>query len=113
MGGECKVECGWERVAARVINLTIGQVFMRAYKRDNPRVYQDGNKAFDKNIRWSISLSATTFHPSNKLMIFHKCTEKVFHHWQQINPQVSPTINIWLKSGAVTSNLFTLNKLQL
>ncbi len=49
MGGECKVECGWERVAARVINLTFGQVFMRAYRRDHLRVYQDDNKTYPNN----------------------------------------------------------------
>ncbi len=32
-----------------VINLTEGQVFMRAQRRDNLRVYQDGNKAYPKN----------------------------------------------------------------
>jgi hypothetical protein len=32
-----------------VINLTFGQVFMRAQRRDNLRVYQDGNKALPKN----------------------------------------------------------------
>ncbi len=29
--------------------LTIGQVFMRAQRRNNPRVYQDGNKDYPKN----------------------------------------------------------------
>jgi hypothetical protein len=39
-----------------------GQLFMRAEKRDNPRVYQDGNKTYCKNFWWSIfSLSATIF----------------------------------------------------
>jgi hypothetical protein len=37
----------------------------------NVRVYQDGNKAYPKNFWWTISLSATTFHPSDKLMIYH------------------------------------------
>jgi hypothetical protein len=30
-------------------NLTFGQIFMRAYRRDNSQVYQDGNKAYPKN----------------------------------------------------------------
>jgi hypothetical protein len=53
------------------INLIVGQVFMGAQRRDNPRVYQDGNKAYPKNFCWSISQSAKTFHPSDKLMIYH------------------------------------------
>jgi hypothetical protein len=68
---EWEVECGRERVAAWIINLTVGQVYMMAQRRDNTRVYQDGNKAYHKNFWWSISLSATTFHPSDKLMIYH------------------------------------------
>jgi hypothetical protein len=32
-----------------VINLTIGQVFMRAQRRDNLRVYRDDNKAYPEN----------------------------------------------------------------
>ncbi len=44
-----EAECSRERAAAWVINLIIGQVFMRAQIRDNPRVYQDGNKTYSKN----------------------------------------------------------------
>jgi len=35
------MECCSERVAVWVINLTVGQVFMRVKTKDNPRVYQD------------------------------------------------------------------------
>jgi hypothetical protein len=44
-----EAECSRERVVAWKINLTIGTVFMRVQSRDNPRVYQDGNKAYPKN----------------------------------------------------------------
>ena len=47
-GKEWEMERSRERVVAWVINLTVGQVFMRAQRRDNPRVYQDGNKAYPK-----------------------------------------------------------------
>ncbi len=59
---EWEVEYGWERVVAWFINLTVGQVLMSAYRKDNPRVYQDGNEAYPKNFWWSISsINATTF----------------------------------------------------
>ncbi len=44
-----EVECSRERVAVCIINLIVGQVFIRAQRRDNPRVYQDGNKAYPNN----------------------------------------------------------------
>jgi hypothetical protein len=47
-GKEWEMECSGERVVTWVINLTIGQVFMRAQRRDNLRVYHDGNKAYPK-----------------------------------------------------------------
>jgi hypothetical protein len=57
--GERKTEAERERVKGRVwLGKScsvghkldpIGQVFMRAYRRDNLRVYQDGNKAYPKN----------------------------------------------------------------
>ncbi len=72
MSKEWKAECGWERVVAWVINLAVGQVFMRVYWRDNSRVYQDEHKAYPNNFLWSISLSTSTFHLSNKLTIYHK-----------------------------------------
>jgi len=43
-------ECGGERVALWVIIFAIGQVFMRVWKGDNPRVYQDEHKAYPKNL---------------------------------------------------------------
>ncbi len=50
MGEEWEAECGRERVAAWVINLAVGQPLMRAQRRDDTRVYQDGNKAYPKNV---------------------------------------------------------------
>jgi hypothetical protein len=73
-----EAECSRENVVAWVINLTVSQIFMRAQRRDNPRVYQDGNKAYPKNFLWSISLSDRTFHPSEKPMICHKW---MYHSW--------------------------------
>jgi len=52
---EWEAEGGWERVVAWVMNLTIGQVFIRAL--ENPRVYHDDNKAYPKNFWWSILFS--------------------------------------------------------
>ncbi len=42
-------------------------------EKDNPRLYQDGNKAYHKNFQWVIffSMGTTTFHPSDKLTINH------------------------------------------
>ncbi len=56
---------------ASVIILAIGKVFMRVQRKDNARVYQDEHEAYRKNVRWSFSLDATTFHPSDKVMIYH------------------------------------------
>jgi hypothetical protein len=47
-GKEWEMERSRERVVTWVINLTIGQVFMRTQRRDNPRVYKDVNKAYPK-----------------------------------------------------------------
>ncbi len=46
---------------------------------DNPRVYLDEHKAYSKNFCWSISISAATFHPSNKLKIYNTSSIKLYH----------------------------------
>jgi len=47
-GREMEHCCG--RVTARVINLTIYQVIYEGQRKDNPGPYQDGNKAYAKNL---------------------------------------------------------------
>jgi hypothetical protein len=49
---ECGMWCVAEKelcIEVWVKNLTVSQIFMRAQRRDNPTVYQDGNKAYPKN----------------------------------------------------------------
>jgi len=69
----CKV---WvEKFAVWVINLTIGQVYIRAKRQDNPEVYQDEHQAYPKNL-WTVSVDSLTFHLSDKLTIYHPVYDK-------------------------------------
>ncbi len=96
---EWEAECGWERVAVCVIHLTNCQVFMRAQKKYNQWVYQDGNKAYPKNFWWSmLSLSAITFHPSDRLTIYHTS-------WQVVNKSLRHHLH-FLTQGQSWSNFW-------
>ncbi len=91
-----RVRCGvWVKsVAAWAINLTIGQVFVRVYRWDNPEVYQDDHKTYTENL-WTVSLGALTFHPSDKPTIYHNRTSETLLKVTLFQRTVLPTFCLW------------------
>ncbi len=69
------------RVTGWINNLTIGQVIYQGQRKDNLRLYQDGNKAYPYNFWWTnVSLCAMSFHPFDKPAIYHTILP-TSNHW--------------------------------